>query len=157
MVIIFSGIKINVAAEGKFSIQITNNSGGEDSTKSILTNLFIYDIKEGIRKSSIMKIYNPNKDKYKIVIYMMTIPKYENNPDSAIIYSVVWRYESNDYDKSIYIGATLGYCGNQVYKEYAKNLVVYTDQLVNNEGVKEYIGLNKKVNIFEGLKLEDTE
>ena len=98
-----------------------------DLSEDITGRRLIYKIKEHFRASSRFQIVD---DKGTFLIIINTLPKYDDTPDAATIYSVVWtlRTESSQFLPK-FIDTTLGYCGKQFINETAENIIAETDKL----------------------------
>lgn len=87
---------------------------------------FVYEIKENIRKSSNLKLENEGS---RIIMQIMIAPRFIETPESSIIYSVIWLFENNK-DLNYYLNTTMGFSGNNVYKNGAESLIIYTDEVI---------------------------
>ena len=87
---------------------------------------FVYEIKENIRKSSNLKLENEGS---RIIMKIMIAPRFIETPESSIIYSVIWLFENNK-DLNYYLNNTMGFSGNNVYKNGAESLIIYTDEVI---------------------------
>lgn len=87
---------------------------------------FVYEIKENIRKSSNLKLENEGS---RIIMQIMIAPRFIETPERSIIYSVIWLFENNK-DLNYYLNNTIGFSGNNVYKNGAESLIIYTDEVI---------------------------
>ncbi|MFW6026788.1 MAG: hypothetical protein ACOCRX_10645 [Candidatus Woesearchaeota archaeon] len=123
---VFSVICYATEDEYKFPVEVINATGERDS--SILSNIFVYEIKEIIRNSNTMRLSSENEPK--IIIQIQTLPRFEEDPEISIIYSAVYLFYLNNLTTPYYYDSSLGFCGRDVYKESAKNIVVILDNLI---------------------------
>ena len=90
----------------------------------------VYHVKESIRNSSAMQLTAMNVPRVRIRIN--TMPKYDDNPNIATMYSVIWLFDAPELSLPYYISSTLGYCGTDVVVESAEDVVANTDALLSS-------------------------
>lgn len=124
IVILFFSFPIN-AQTNKYPVEIIENF--ENDGEQTLAKLFTYEIKESIRESNTMKLNNGTGKRMALLITTLPYNDFSNN---AFIYSVNWIIiDSNSDELPIFVNSTLGYCGRNVYEEFAKSIFVQTEDL----------------------------
>lgn len=125
----------------KVSVELINN------TESNLGDVFGYNIKEGIRNSTSMKL-STGLNENRIILRIGSIDIPPNN--NMIAYSAVWLL-AND-KRSLFINDCIGYTGSNVVEQAAQYVIAQTDKIMT-----EYKTFFKtKKNIFDGIKLPDS-
>lgn len=120
MVISFS---VQAKSDVTYPVEIRPNIQGS----KILANNFIYEIKEGIRKSNNMTL---NDEGLRIALIINIINANEQHKEASISYAVTWvlvDMNSNAY----YLHSSIGVTGSIVYEDAAKNIVAETDGVIS--------------------------
>jgi len=100
------------------------------SANDMVGKRLIYQIKEDIRRSSIMRLSITDENRFQL--YISTMPKFDDDPSIATIYSVIWCITGPEMGMSLYLYSSLGYCGRDVVASSAENIVAQTDELITN-------------------------
>ena len=98
----------------------------------------VYEIRETIRESSGLNLVDSDQSYFRIIVSAM--PKYENNPATATIYSIQWVLYSEEEEETglpFLIDTTMGYCGSQAVENSARNIAARTDQLMSD--IRQYV------------------
>lgn len=105
-----------------------------DYSEDIVGKRLVYNIKEKIRESHLMRLTYFDEPRIKVTI--ASIAKFEDDPSVATIYKVVWLLadtkwspEILDYTYPIYLNSTFGYCGSKRVSETAEGIVADTDDM----------------------------
>lgn len=103
----------------------------KDRSDGIVGQRLAYFVREEIRKSLAFELVAAYGNRLQIII--CTIPKDENHPNDAAIYSIIWNFVKSNSDNTgeicIYLDNTLGYCGSDVVLDSAQFIVARTDKI----------------------------
>ena len=103
-----------------------------DESTDVTGEILVYRIKEGFRNSSAFGLNDGFGSRLQMRI--STMPKFDDNPGIATIYSIIWLIvlseETTSNVQYLYWDSTLGYCGRDVVVSTAQAMVARTDKKV---------------------------
>ena len=97
--------------------------------------LLAYEVKEGIRRSSTMRLTYDIEPRIRIILH--TMAEYGEDSHLACALAVVWVLDRPD-DMNIFLGCNLCYCGVDAVEANAKAIVANTDELSFERHIRLY-------------------
>lgn len=102
-----------------------------DQSQGMVGERLLYFVREGFRRSAAFRLTEAAEPRLQVII--ATMPKFEDNPNTSTMYSVVWNVvlgnESSGWTP-LYLDNTLGYAGSDVVTTSAETIVARTDNLL---------------------------
>jgi len=137
LLIILLSLNYSRAQELKVPIEINDKSVDNMVGRSL-----VYHIREGIRKSSEMRLTIDNETK--ILVAITTTPEHAEKPNVSCIYSAIWMLSDSTYPFPLYLYSVIGSCGSESVQSSADNIVAETDKL--------FLDIKKLVNKLKSNK-----
>jgi len=95
------------------------------SSNDLVGQRLVYQIKEGIRKSSNMRLTYDDESRLQLLI--ITLERDQINPGSSTIYSITWTYKMKGELLPYFVDNVLGTVGSMHVQEVADDKVAKTD------------------------------
>jgi len=104
-----------------------------DQSQGLVGERLVYFVRETIRRSTAFRLMDTSEPRIQIII--QTMPRFEDDPNTSTMYSVVWNLVVGDETSgwtTVYLDNTIGYAGRDVVSSSAETIVARTDRLITD-------------------------